>query len=434
MAAMRQGERRHGESGPPARDGDDAETPYLRHLTALGDRRPVTATEDIVNEAGAKVLASGYRINSALLARLLQHKLARPIDSSCVMDNAIGEPELRERGAALLATQPLVQAQVERHGQAAFLDTCFGHAALPTALRNKLTVLAEQTPGLFDHSLWCCMGCVLLGLETGLADSELQSLALAALLHDIGQLHIDQRILDPREPLDDPLRRQVRSHPVVGSSIVEALGGFDPAVPRAVLEHHERSDGSGYPRGLSGDAISRGGRILSLVEFSLGVLQSAGSRHLIIVLKTYAHQFDPALTRALWARLPLAALPDDYPFDTAAVPALFARLSAVVDGWEAVQGSARADPWVLAERDFAAIRQACARIGLTGGLIEQLAQGPGDAESCREVNSVLREGLRQAREVIEQLSSAAQTDRAMQRDSAALVWLEDCAEQFGLAK
>lgn len=409
---------------------NDAGSPYLRHMAWVGDRRAITASEDIYSTTGVKLLAAGYPVNSGLLERLLQYKLVKPIDQSCVVENAINSTSLVARARGLLEAHPSLAAITRRKGAGDFLDTCFARTNLPNAIRNKLTVLAEQSPQLLDHCLWCTMGAVFLGQEIGMDMTELHSLASAALLHDIGQMHIDHRILDPRERLDEALRRQVHSHPLISCSIVQALDGYDQAVARAILEHHERADGSGYPRGLSGEAMSRAGRVLSFVEFGLGILQSAGARHLSIVIKTYAHQFDPVITRAFWNHFDLSELAaDGYPFDTRDIPALYARLIGILESWETVRQEVAAPSWTLAEREFVAIRRAFTSAGLEPALIEGLvAASELDSESHLEVCSVLREGLRQAREVTEILGSAASGDSLMQQDVAGLRWLEATAQ------
>jgi HD-GYP domain-containing protein (c-di-GMP phosphodiesterase class II) len=412
---------------PAAQNGNaPAGDHYLRHVVRVGDQRPITATEDIYSTTGVKLLAAGHHVNSALLERLLKHKLLRPIDHSTVIDGALDRAALIARARELLESNRHFSALVARRGGPDFLASCFGRTQLPNPIRNKLTVLAEQSPALLDHSLWFTMGAVFLGQDIGMGLVELRNVASAALLHDIGQLHIDHRILDPRERLDDALRRQVHSHPVIGYSIVRALDSYDKAVARAILEHHERIDGSGYPGGLRGADMSRAGRLLSFMEFGLGILQSAGARHLGIVIKTYAHQFDPEVTRAFWKFFNPETLSDRYPFDTRDIPALYDCLNGILEGWETVRRNVSAPAWQLAERDFIAIRRAFSSVGLVPALIDELAGATEqDSQAHLEACSVLREGLRQAREASEILSTAARTDAVMQQDTKALQWLEN---------
>lgn len=411
-----------------AADDNELVAEYLKHVTDVGDRRAITATEDICSTSGVKLLAAGYQVNSGLIEKLLRHKLLKPIDHSCVVDNAVDSTYLVSRARELLDGQPDFAVLIESEVSGNFLHACFGHMQLPTAIRNKLTVLVEQAPRLVDHSLWCTMGSIFIGQKLDMDMVELRHLASAALLHDIGQLHIDRRVLDPKERLDETLRRQVRSHPVIGGSIIDALDVYDKAVSRAVLEHHERADGSGYPSGLRGDQMSQAGRILSFMEFTLGIRQSAGARHLAIVIRTYAHQFDQAITRVFWEHFDVVEPLEKYPFNTREIPALYARLNGVLEGWEAVQENALAQAWTLARRDFRAIRTAFSSVGLAQDLIDELEAGEPDSEAHLEVCSVLREGLRQAREATDILSRDAHNDPDMQQDAVVLAWLENATQ------
>ena len=410
--------------------GNSANEDYLKHVTAVGDRRTITATEDILGNNGVKVLAAGHRVNSALLEKLLQHKLLKPIDHSCVVDNAIDGRFLHSRASALLNNQQELAQLFQKETGGDFLDACFENLQLPTAIRNKLTVLKEQAPGMIDHSLWCTMGAVFIGQKLAMNRVELNHLASAALLHDIGELHIDHRILDQKVRLDAALRRQVHSHPVIGSSIIAALDVYDDAVSQAILEHHERADGSGYPRGLRKDKMSQAGRVLSFMEFSQGILSSAGARHLAIVIRTYAHQFDPVITRIFWKHMNFDEPLENYPFNTADIPMLYARLRDILEAWEAVEAQASAAAWTLARRDFRAIRSAFSNVGLSPALIEELSTeaGGNDSEAHLEACSVLREGLRQAREATETLAAALGNDPDMLKDTAVIEWLEGATQ------
>ena len=111
---------------------------------------------------------------------------------------------------------------------------------------------------------------VFLALETGrklmLSDEELRLLRLGAILHDIGKIGIPDAILRKPGPLTDEEWIVMRSHPQIGHNILVEIGGVFERLAGIVVAHHERWDGRGYPRGLSGDAIPLHARILSVVD------------------------------------------------------------------------------------------------------------------------------------------------------------------------
>jgi len=105
----------------------------------------------------------------------------------------------------------------------------------------------------------------LLARASGMSDDEVQAVATAAMLHDIGMLAVPQHILAKREGLTDDERRKLWLHPQVGADIIHAVPFPSPVAP-LILSHHEHWDGSGYPAGLVGEAIPFGARIVALVD------------------------------------------------------------------------------------------------------------------------------------------------------------------------
>jgi HD-GYP domain-containing protein (c-di-GMP phosphodiesterase class II) len=106
--------------------------------------------------------------------------------------------------------------------------------------------------------------CVQIGRQLAMTTSELRVLARAGLLHDVGKLAIPDHILDKHAPLDESEWILMKSHPEIGLSI---LGdGRSRRDLLAVLYHHERLDGSGYPYGLGAEAIPIEARIVAVAD------------------------------------------------------------------------------------------------------------------------------------------------------------------------
>jgi HD-GYP domain-containing protein (c-di-GMP phosphodiesterase class II) len=106
--------------------------------------------------------------------------------------------------------------------------------------------------------------CVEIGRQLAMTTIELRVLARAGLMHDIGKLAIPDEILGKRAALDESEWALMRSHPEIGTSI---LGdGQSRRSLLAVLYHHERLDGSGYPYGLNADAIPIEARIVAVAD------------------------------------------------------------------------------------------------------------------------------------------------------------------------
>jgi putative nucleotidyltransferase with HDIG domain len=140
--------------------------------------------------------------------------------------------------------------------------------------------------------------------ELGLADAEVEKIELAAMLHDIGKIGVEDKILLKPARLDEDEVVAMQRHPIYGASILEPSSQLRSLVP-IVLHHHEHYDGSGYPDGLIGEEIPIGSRII-LVSDAYEAMTSdrvyrkaIGHERALDQLKKYQRiQFDPKVVDA----------------------------------------------------------------------------------------------------------------------------------------
>lgn len=137
----------------------------------------------------------------------------------------------------------------------------------------------------------------------GLEDERIRRLEISAVLHDIGKTHIDPNILALPRALNPAETAVVRQHPIIGFDMVTGL--VHPEIARAVLSHHERFDGLGYPFGRSGHRIPRLARILSVADAFDAIVsdrvyqESRPIEYALDELRSHAGtQFDPTVVEA----------------------------------------------------------------------------------------------------------------------------------------
>ena len=115
------------------------------------------------------------------------------------------------------------------------------------------------------HNLGVARLCVHIGRQMSMSASELRVLARAGLMHDIGKLGIPEAVLEKHSPLDESEWILMRTHPEMGLNLLDRAGQSTREV-LAVLYHHERLDGSGYPYGLKAEAIPFEARIVAVAD------------------------------------------------------------------------------------------------------------------------------------------------------------------------
>ncbi len=117
----------------------------------------------------------------------------------------------------------------------------------------------------FTHCLNVSMLCFIFGRWLRLPEEELKNLTVSGLLHDIGKVSINYDLLNKPGKLSPEEFEAIKSHPQKGYEMIKDQN-FSENVKLAVLQHHEKSDGSGYPNGLTGENLSDFGKIVAITD------------------------------------------------------------------------------------------------------------------------------------------------------------------------
>ena len=279
----------------------DAQPPdsahYLRAVTDLAEKRPVMTESAIYSANGVKLVEKGVRIDHRLYDRLVQHTLREPIDAYLSVEGVLTTAELIAAAREVLASASLPQRLAQTLRTPEILLTPLASMPLPSSVAFKLTLMRDQRPILWRHSLQLMLIGMFMARSIDMSERDCVALCAAALMHDTGMLHMDPAWTDPEKKLVGAERKHLVAHPITSMLMVRQAQVYPRSVEIAVLEHHERMDGSGYPRGIPGAQISTAGRVLLLAE---------------VVSAIYEKQHDmPALHLALVLRLNHRKFPSD---------------------------------------------------------------------------------------------------------------------------
>jgi diguanylate cyclase (GGDEF)-like protein len=178
-------------------------------------------------------------------------------------------------GAALFAVarEALAQAKRDRAGSVLLYDPdrlasdrarALGAPAYLDTIRTFARAVENRTPHVRGHGAGVARLAALLGRRLRLDEQRVRLLEIAGELHDIGFIGVPDRIVEKPGPLDADERAVVQTHPEMAARIIAALDV--PEVLPWIRAHHERWDGTGYPRGLAGGEIPLGARVIAVCD------------------------------------------------------------------------------------------------------------------------------------------------------------------------
>jgi len=139
-------------------------------------------------------------------------------------------------------------------------------AAMTPFLLDRLSIFAEQYPTAYSQHIFCGWLTALIARDMKMDGKTATKIVRAALSRDFGLLYLPQNLLDDKITFTSADWNAMRTHSIIGEIIVRDIGELGELESRAILEHHERQDGMGYPKGLKGKDISIAGQILAAVD------------------------------------------------------------------------------------------------------------------------------------------------------------------------
>ncbi|NLP37106.1 MAG: HD domain-containing protein [Firmicutes bacterium] len=175
--------------------------------------------------------------------------------------------------------------------------------ARQTMWRMYMIGLANYAEWIYAHSINVAVLSLMIGKKIGMKKESLQTLALSALLHDVGFLLVPKTAVIEMDK-EDKREIFIEQHSELGKALLDEIS-IDETCKKVVLQHHERLDGSGYPYGLSADEISFFAKIVMIADtFDLDTSEkyyggASSPEEAVFALQNSGNKFDPHLVAVL---------------------------------------------------------------------------------------------------------------------------------------
>lgn len=227
----------------------------------------------IFNGDGNILLRAGVRLNSGYITRLKKLGVFYVFVEDERLDDIPGEDSyFVEIKHSTMKSMSKVFANVTKRPRDIMKDSL-------NAIEDLVEHIIETdyvTEGLMDirtyddytfvHCLDTCIMSTVIGVAAKMDETSIKELGVGAILHDIGKTKISSKIINKQQPLSQDEFAEIRKHPIYGSEILKKDYRISETIIDAVLQHHERVDGTGYPFGLKASSISKYAKVVCLCD------------------------------------------------------------------------------------------------------------------------------------------------------------------------
>ncbi|OEU69871.1 MAG: metal-dependent phosphohydrolase [Desulfovibrio sp. S3730MH75] len=190
--------------------------------------------------------------------------------------------------------------EIELEAAVPIVDKIIENVSANKSASLTLSFLKRYDEYTYTHCINVNLFSVLLGKDMGLDHEQLQHLGIAALFHDVGKGRIPNKVLNKPGKLTVEEYEIMKGHSLLGLKVLRSVDGLSKDVLRGVVEHHERFDGTGYPRKLEGNGIHPYGRMIAIADVydaltSVRVYKKAmtAAKTLTLMYKWKGTDFDP---------------------------------------------------------------------------------------------------------------------------------------------
>lgn len=385
---------------------------YTHSVTELADIVPVTTSQEVFSTTGIKLVNRNVRLDSSFFERLGRHNILPPLEQCLVVENGVTNFEIVSMAQKLLASDAPLALMASKLSGTDILFEVLQEVPLTDPMVFLLTLARERRPELFAHSVTVALISMYLGARLGLPKKKIIELATAGMLHDIGELRIDARLLKEGAHPTPAQREQIYTHPSTSQRMLLNSSIYSLDVVNAVMRHHEYIDGSGFPFGLVGIEMGEAAKILSIAEVAATKLEQEaldGIPRLEVAFKFNIQKFDPVLLAYLSVLNEKNV--DNIDYNQSLTLVSLANLHSQINNiglaimfWNRLLGDIQIrprTPSAYIHRRLNSLSQATREVGInTADQGSVTAAIDGDEKCLAELNQINRETLRQITEIV----------------------------------
>ncbi|RYY04394.1 MAG: HD domain-containing protein [Gammaproteobacteria bacterium] len=247
---------------------------YILRAVSVGDGCNIFAAEDIYNAKDILLAPKDILITPELANILCQQRLKRPIENSLRLEHELNATELEKHFISILQTDDLLSSINEHQDIIPYIRYYLTPYEKFPALKQKITIMALTLPEVFLRTIYCSWFALLIAKEMKFSERGCVDVFLAALSHDIGMLHLNTYVLDKKSEMSPEDWRHIQEHVFIGAQLLKQMPGMSSDVIEAVYEHHERCDGTGYPKGKVESELTYAGKIVGLADSLIAIYRN----------------------------------------------------------------------------------------------------------------------------------------------------------------
>ena len=228
--------------------------------------------KDVQSDNGMIILPAGTVIKKDYISKLREMKIFY-VHIECETESVI-DPVTEEK--IKQQCQVVVKNTIEKYSYCGDVelkeitkvaDNIMDDILSQPEVMYNVSCVRDRTEGTYAHSINVAALAVMLAIKMGLSEERVRDIAVGSLLHDIGLVYIPQYLLGKDiETCSERQVKEIRSHVIIGYSVLEREKWLSNRAKEIILSHHERCDGSGYPMRLKANKIHLDTKIVALCD------------------------------------------------------------------------------------------------------------------------------------------------------------------------